>query len=157
MPLVIVMAKPAAENLGHGLALGEFVHEFVKEADLLHQRVFDVFNPHAADDPGDQVAVGVHRRSLCEERVEVDLLLEDLRQPGPVVARQPADNFIYLFFRPPFPFRLVYVVRIHRGERRGEDAMASHACPLVGAAAAGNDEHGREWNPNNAQHEKLAT
>ena len=46
-------------NLRHRAALRELVDEFVEPANLLHQRVVNVFDPHAADDPRDERSLGV--------------------------------------------------------------------------------------------------
>ena len=48
-----------SQYLFHGSTFGQFIDQFVKIADLAHQRIFDLFNPHSADDSPDQRAVGI--------------------------------------------------------------------------------------------------
>src|SRR5262249_4041058 len=65
-----------AQDLFHGPALGQLVDQLVHVADLPHQRVLDLFDANAADDPGDLAGVGIERWGLAEERLEVLLLLD---------------------------------------------------------------------------------
>ena len=55
------LLRPAVspQDLLHRLALGEFVDQLVELADLLHQRVLDRLDAHAADDALDQRRVRV--------------------------------------------------------------------------------------------------
>ena len=78
------------------LPLGEFVDQLVEPADLLHQRIVDRLDAHAADDAGDPLRVGMQRRRLGEEGREVRAAVELPLQAGGVVAGQPEDHAVDL-------------------------------------------------------------
>jgi hypothetical protein len=46
------------QDLGHRPTLRKLVDKLVEPANLLHQRVLDVLDAHAADDTGDEVSIG---------------------------------------------------------------------------------------------------
>lgn len=95
-----------AQNLLQRLALGEPIDEFVEQADLLHQRVFHRFDPHAADPARDERTVWMHLRCLGEEVLEARLALDLPLQAGLVVAGEPADDAVRFFLRATFALGL---------------------------------------------------
>ena len=50
---------PLTQDLLHGLTLRQFIDELIQIADLLHQRVLDVFHAHTADKACNQWAVRI--------------------------------------------------------------------------------------------------
>src|SRR5690554_4458505 len=85
----------AAQHLRHRLAPSQLVDELVEVADLLHEGVLDLLDPHAADHPRDlvdpRVELGVGEE-LLERRPGVQVTLERrLVEPG-----QPLDDLVQL-------------------------------------------------------------
>src|SRR5688572_5983730 len=81
----------ASQDLFHGPALRQFVHQLVQVPDVAHQRVFDLLDSDAADDAGDLAGIRMQRRRFAEEGLEVLLPFDLLRERCRTVARQPAD------------------------------------------------------------------
>src|SRR5699024_4747451 len=71
-----------SENFSHRLPLGQLVHQLVQVSDFPHQRVLDLFDPDAADLPGDPDPVRIQGRSLAEK---VAVAERRLLQPGQVL------------------------------------------------------------------------
>jgi hypothetical protein len=112
------------------LAPGEFVDELVEVADLPHQRVRDLFHAQAAHDARDEPDVRVHPGRAGEEHLEVDLVLDRLPKLLTAVAREPCDDLVDLFLRPPLPRGLLHVERVDAPERCLEDPrLLVHARP----------------------------
>jgi len=119
-----------AQDLLHRLAFCQLVDELVQPADLLHQRVVDLFHANAADHALDQRRVGVQGRRLMEEGLEVALPLDLLLQALLVVARQPADDLVDLFLRAVLALRLLDVQRVDLGEGAWRRSGV-RACPFA--------------------------
>src|ERR1700712_3956128 len=81
----------AAQDRGHLLAAGHLVNELVHVPDLLHQRIVDLFDPHTADQPGDEGGVRVQARGRGEEALQVDAVCDGRLQSVLVVAWEPAE------------------------------------------------------------------
>src|SRR5690348_16089588 len=75
------------QDLVHGLASGQFIHQLVQIADLLHELTFDILHPITADHPGDLEYVRVDAWRLGEESLEVDFVLDLLLERLFIVAR----------------------------------------------------------------------
>lgn len=69
------------QNLLHGLALGEFIDQFVQISQLLHEGLLEVFDPDAADNTCYQGARGVQSRRLSEEGLKTRSVFELSVQP----------------------------------------------------------------------------
>src|SRR5690606_17683574 len=106
--------------------------------DLAHQRIFDFFNPHAADHASDERGVRVHRGRLREEGFDVVAAFDLLPQPGRVVTRQPADDLVDLVPCPALSLHLLHVQGTDAREAYPGDSMLLHstrACPSAPASA----------------------
>src|SRR5690606_30746610 len=112
----------ASKDTRHLLALRELVDEFVEVSDLLHQRVRHLFDTYAAHHPFDEAYIRVQAGRLGKKSFEISLGIYDPLQLLTIVARQPRDDLIDFLLRPPLPFGLLHVERIHTCKRRREDA-----------------------------------
>jgi hypothetical protein len=110
----------------HGPALGQFIDELVEITDLLHELIFDFFDAVAADQAGDLGDVRVDLGCLSEEGFEVDFVQQELLEGFFVVAGEPVDDGVQLFFGTAFFFDLGDVVRIDTGEGHFEDFCIDH-------------------------------
>jgi hypothetical protein len=106
----------------------------VEVAELLHERVLDVLDTHAAHDPGDQRSVRVEL-SVGEELREGRAVVEVAMQLGVVEAGQPLDHRIELGGRATLPLDFGDVVRVDRGDRDAEDPMHEGRIPPCDVAA----------------------
>ena len=48
-----------SEDFFHWLAPGQLIHQLIEPADLLLQRMADLFDPDAADQTGDELGLGI--------------------------------------------------------------------------------------------------
>src|SRR5262245_41278998 len=101
-----------AQDLVHGLTLGELVDELVQVAQPAHRLVLDVFDPDSADHAGDVLGLGLEAGSLAVEGLEVEVRGERLLQARARVPREPADDLVDLGLRPTLRLGLPDVQRI---------------------------------------------
>src|SRR5512138_988236 len=75
---MIKAATPSSlpQDLVHRLTLGQFIHQLVQVADLLHELILDVLHPVAADHAGNLGGVRVDPWRPGEESLEIDLLVD---------------------------------------------------------------------------------
>lgn len=95
----------------------------VRIADLLHQRVFDVFDANTADDAFDERSLGIHSGCSSEEGLEVCPLVEHFLEAVLVTASQSADELVDLVFRAILALRFLHIERVDCGEFRRDDEM----------------------------------
>src|SRR5690606_3266228 len=100
------------QDLRQLLPPGELVDQLVEVADVLHQRILDVFDPDAAHHALDQRAVRMERGCLVEEGAEVGLLVELLLEAVCVVAGEPGDDLVDLRLRALLALGLLHVHRV---------------------------------------------
>ncbi len=117
-----VSGESAPQNLLHRPALGEFVDEFVEDADFAHGGFFDLLDADAADEAGDEGAVGVQPGGVLEEVYEDGLLGDLLLQRFLRVAGVPADHLVELVGGAALFRDLRDIMRIDAGE--GHEAGA---------------------------------
>ena len=120
-------ARTGAQGLLHRLALREFVDELVHVADAAHQRIRDLFHPHAANRALDQRGIGVQARRLFEERREIVVEGDLLAQTFPAVPGEPAQHLVDLFARAALRLGLLDVHRVQARKPDREDLFQSHA------------------------------
>src|SRR5262245_16018460 len=96
-----------------GLPLAKFIHQLVHVPDVSHQRVFDLLDSNPANHASDLADVGMERRRLLEEGLEVLLPLDLRRQRMRSAPRQPADDLIQFLLLAPLLLDLLYVEWIH--------------------------------------------
>src|SRR5690606_33307297 len=118
------------QDLVHRLTPGEFVDQLVEVADFAHQRLFDIFDPDAADHPLDQAARAVHRGSLAKKVAQICLGRDQLLELLLAVTRQPADDLVDLGLGAPLALRLGDIMRIDAREAVLIDPLAPHRRPL---------------------------
>lgn len=133
-------AKLLPQDFLHLFALREFVDQLVEIADLAHQRLLDLFDPHAADNALDQFPRRIEFRRLGEEGLEVGLLFDMRIERSLRVARQPADDLVDLGLGPVLLLCLGDVVRIDAGETHGINAVLGHGVKLGDRVRWGNQE-----------------
>ena len=120
-------SKPLApQNLLHLLPPRQFVDQLVEIAQFAHQRVFDRFDPDAADHPSDQRPRGVQLRRLREEIFEIRSLRQRALQRFLAIPRQPAENLVDLRLRPPLLLRLGDIMRVNTRDAGRKDAVFGH-------------------------------
>jgi hypothetical protein len=65
-----------SEDLLHRLSFCELIDQLVQVAQLLHQRIFDLFDTHTAHDALDERAIRMKARCLSDEGFDVVVLLD---------------------------------------------------------------------------------
>src|SRR5687768_14801245 len=119
-----------SQDLVHGPAFRQLIHQLVQVPDVPHERIFDLRDPDAADDAGDLPGIWMERWRFAEEGLEVLLSFNLLGERLRTVARQPADDFVDLLPGAPFHLGFPDVVGINAGEGRSEDSMLLHGFDL---------------------------
>ena len=64
------------QNFLHRLSLCELINQLIQVANLLHQRIFDVFYPNAAHYTLDKRTIRMKCWSLSEERFNIAFVLD---------------------------------------------------------------------------------
>lgn len=93
-----------SKNAGHGFPLGQLVDQFVEVADLLHERVSDVFDTHSTHDAGDErrVHLGLRVTPIAKGQQGLFDVPKVLRALGRGAACQIdfSDHFDFFRFAP---------------------------------------------------------
>ena len=89
------MQRLLPQNLFHGFALGQFVHQFVQIPDFLHQWVLNGFHFDAADTALDQVAIFVQAGGILEKVAVGKVTFQKMVQVGSGIPGKPGGNFVY--------------------------------------------------------------
>src|SRR3954468_1207813 len=90
------MVRLRSQDLVHGPALRQFIHQLVQVADVAHQRILDFLDSDAADDAGDLAGIWVQRRRSAEKGLAGLLSFNQPRERARTLTRQPADDFVPL-------------------------------------------------------------
>ena len=120
-------AELRTHHLLDGLALGQFIHEFVEVAHLLTELIFNVFEAPATDYALDERSIGVQLDGI-KDLLKGPLCLNPRLDGFAAGLRKPSEHLEVVVRVNPFSLQLSQVVRMHRSQGHARNAfVGSHA------------------------------
>jgi len=115
-----------AQDFLHWAAFGQFVDQLVENADFTHQRIFQGFDPHPADEASDFDPCGVQAWCRSKEGLEIGASSEMRGKGIGAVSGQPENDLIDLLKAVTLALHFFDIERINARETGGVEAVLGH-------------------------------